>query len=108
MLGHRRRAEAALARAQGGVHHPLAHTDRSTLRVSLADKLHNARAILFDLRTIGDEVWARFNADPDEVLWYYAALAEAFASRDAGPMVPELQRTVRDIEALRRAPDPSG
>ncbi len=86
----------------------LEHTDRSTLRVSLADKLHNARAILFDLRTIGDEVWARFSADPDEVLWYYAALAEAFASRDAGPMVPELQRTVRDIEALRRAPDPSG
>ncbi len=96
----RERKEAYIAHVE--------HTDRSTLRVSLADKLHNARAILFDLRTIGDEVWARFSADPDEVLWNYAALAEAFASRDAGPMVPELQRTVRDIEALRRAPDPSG
>ena len=41
------------------------------LRVSLADKLHNARAILYDLRTIGDAVWARFTAaSPADQLWY--------------------------------------
>src|SRR5579872_2692551 len=30
-----------------------------TLRVSLADKLHNLRAILTDLREVGGEVWKR-------------------------------------------------
>ena len=30
------------------------------LRVSVADKLHNARSILSDLRRHGDEVWPRF------------------------------------------------
>jgi (p)ppGpp synthase/HD superfamily hydrolase len=44
----------------------LAHlrtADEDILRVSLADKVHNARTILRDLRKpdIGEKVWARFN-----------------------------------------------
>jgi (p)ppGpp synthase/HD superfamily hydrolase len=44
----------------------LAHlrtADEDILRVSLADKVHNARAILRDLRKpdIGEEIWARFS-----------------------------------------------
>lgn len=86
----------------------LADADCPTLRVSLADKLHNARAMLFDLRTTVDDVWSRFNADPEAVVWYYRALAKAFADREAGRMVPELERTVNEIEALRRAAHPPG
>jgi hypothetical protein len=77
----------------------LADADRATLRVSLADKLHNARAILFDLHVVGDELWTRFAAGRDEVIWYYGALADAFAARDAGPMAAELRRTVNAIAA---------
>jgi ADP-ribosylglycohydrolase len=75
----------------------LADADEATLRVSLADKLHNARAILFDLRSAGGEVWTRFNTGPEEVLCYYRALADAFEARDAGPMSGELRRTVDAI-----------
>jgi hypothetical protein len=78
----------------------LAHADRATLRVSLADKLHNAGAILFDLQVVGDELWSRFAAGRDEVLWYYGALADAFEARDAGPMAAELRRTVDAIGAV--------
>ena len=35
----------------------------SSLRVSAADKVHNAYAILRDLRNVGDKVWERFNAE---------------------------------------------
>src|SRR5664280_2234994 len=56
----------------------LAHEPRSVLLVSAADKLHNARAIVADLRTSGDTVWKRFNATKQDVLWYYGALVEAF------------------------------
>src|SRR5690606_28697568 len=38
-------------------------------RVSCADKLHNARAILRDYRTEGEALWSRFNAGRDEVMW---------------------------------------
>jgi len=68
------------------------------LRVSLADKLHNARAILFDLRA-GEDVFARFNAGRDDVLWYYDALARAFAERKPGPLADELRRTVDALSA---------
>jgi hypothetical protein len=66
------------------------------LRVSLADKLHNARAILADQRA-GHDVFARFNAPRDEQAWYYRALAGVFAERTAGPMAAELGRVVDEL-----------
>jgi (p)ppGpp synthase/HD superfamily hydrolase len=68
------------------------------LRVSLADKVHNARAILFDLRA-GHDVYSRFSAPREEQLWYYGALAAAFAELTDSPLVPELQRVVDELRA---------
>jgi (p)ppGpp synthase/HD superfamily hydrolase len=68
------------------------------LRVSLADKLHNARAILADLRA-GHDVFARFNAPRRDQAWYYDALATAFARRAPGPMADELRRVVDEVFA---------
>lgn len=68
------------------------------LRVSSADKVHNAYAILRDLRTHGDSVWQRFNGAPDDVLWYYKALVHAFRESGGGPLVDELDRIVKGIE----------
>jgi (p)ppGpp synthase/HD superfamily hydrolase len=48
----------------------MADKEPDELRVSLADKLHNARAILHDLRTGREDVWARSNAGPDDARWY--------------------------------------
>ena len=78
----------------------VAGKQRDQVRVSLADKLHNARAILTDLRCVGDELWSRFSADRDSVVWYYRALATEFTKLDAGPMADELERVVKDIEEL--------
>ena len=73
----------------------------SALLVSCADKLHNARAVVSDLRLIGDRLWSRFNASKDESLWYYRALAEVFRRRAAPEMlVGELERTVQDMIRL--------
>jgi hypothetical protein len=69
-----------------------------TIRVSLADKLHNARAIRFDLRA-GRDVFARFNAGRDDQHWYYDALATMFAELTDSPMAAELRRVVDDILA---------
>jgi (p)ppGpp synthase/HD superfamily hydrolase len=82
----------------------LAHLETAppeVLRVSLADKLHNARAILYDLRAVGDLLWARFTAaSAADQLWYYRSLAEIFSRRKPGPLADELQRVVAEIEAL--------
>src|SRR4051794_4139129 len=79
----------------------------SSLRVCLADKLHNARSILLDYRTEGDELWARFGQGQGiATRIYYRELAAAFA-RERGrvgaaaePYVDELRRTVDAITAL--------
>jgi (p)ppGpp synthase/HD superfamily hydrolase len=70
----------------------------SSLRVSAADKVHNAYAILRDLRNTGDEVWARFNAPADDVLSYYESLVRAFRQSGGGKLVDELERIVRGIQ----------
>ena len=70
------------------------------LLVSAADKLHNARSILSDLREHGDEVWARFNRGAPEQLWYYGSLRDVFLRRLPGRLSDELDRTVRAIGDL--------
>lgn len=70
----------------------------SSLRVSAADKVHNAYAILRDLRNIGEEVWDRFNAAPDDVMSYYEALVRAYREAGGGHLVDELDRIVRGIQ----------
>lgn len=70
----------------------------SSLRVAAADKVHNAYAILRDLRNVGDKVWDRFNAPADDVVAYYESLVRAFREAGGGKLVDELDRIVRGIQ----------
>ena len=70
----------------------------SSLRVAAADKVHNAYAILRDLRNVGDDVWERFNASADDILAYYQSLVRAYREAGGGRLVDELDRIVRAIE----------
>ena len=73
---------------------------QSVRLVSLADKLHNARALLADYRQHGDAVFLRFSADKDDVLWYYTALADVFRFVDPGHPAEELGRVVKELVQL--------
>ena len=68
-----------------------------SLRVSAADKVHNAYAILRDLRNTGEGVWDRFSATPDDVMAYYEGLVRAYREAGGGRLVDELDRIVRGI-----------
>ena len=70
------------------------------LRVSAADKLHNARAILAEYREMGEALWPRFNEGREGQLWYYRSLVEAFRARRPGRLTDELARTVDELEKL--------
>jgi (p)ppGpp synthase/HD superfamily hydrolase len=78
----------------------------AVLRVSLADKLHNARCILADYRQIGDKLWSRFSGGKEGTLSYYHRVVEVFESvgRRAppyvSPMLDELKRVVGDLDGL--------
>ncbi|MCV7281768.1 HD domain-containing protein [Mycolicibacterium flavescens] len=67
----------------------------SAIRVSMADKLDNARAILRDYRRYGDPVWQRFSTDdPHEHLWHYRSLLEVYRRRSDSWIVDELARVI--------------
>ena len=73
-------------------------------RVSLADKLHNARSILTDLLRSGDGVWERFNGGKEGTLWYYHNLLQVFRSRSQSPLVAELGFVLQRIDTLLANP----
>jgi GTP pyrophosphokinase len=82
----------------------VAHERPDELRVSLADKLHNARSLVFDHREVGDALWSRFSTGrAEDVRWYYRALLDAFTARadDLGPggrrVLEEFRRTVAEL-----------
>lgn len=69
-------------------------------RVSLADKLHNARTIVDDLRENGEQVWGRFNGGKTGTLWYYRTLLQIFQSEGDSPLVLDLTRVVAEMQTL--------
>lgn len=78
----------------------LAKESESVLRVSLADKLHNARTILVDLAADepGASVWSRFNAPKADQEWYYRELLKVFERQlPRSRNLPEFRRVVGDL-----------
>lgn len=80
---------------------------RSIVLVSLADKVHNARAIYRDLKREGPAIWSQFNGGKNGTLWYYNQLLEIFSAyrEDYPALVLELSRLVNDIHNLARTPE---
>ena len=72
--------EAWLPRKERYIAH-LRQCSDDVLLVSGSDKLHNARAIVEDLLTIGHAVFDRFTATPDQTIWYYVSLSKIFTER---------------------------
>jgi (p)ppGpp synthase/HD superfamily hydrolase len=85
----RPRKEAYLAKLPG--------KPTGSLLVSLADKTHNAEAILFDYRVLGDRLWDRFNGGRAGTRWYYGALADIFAKAMPGRLADRLTRATAEF-----------
>ena len=79
------------------------HATDDVRLVSCADKLHNARAIVADLRAVGLDVFERFKGGREGTLWYYSELAAVFSERAPGALGAELSRAVADMRDLATA-----
>ncbi len=70
-----------------------------SLLVSLADKTHNAEAVLFDYLELRDALWSRFNGGAAGTRWYYAELVQVFTSAMPGPLAKRLSHAVAGFAA---------
>lgn len=88
----RARKEAYLAR--------LPQASEGAKLIALCDKLHNVTALVRDLGRGGKAVWSRFNASPEETLWYYRRVVEILGTGRDGSLEREL---AAKVEALKMA-----
>jgi (p)ppGpp synthase/HD superfamily hydrolase len=81
----------------------LAHVDEGIILVSIADKIHNARSILRDMRACGDDVYCRFTAGKPGTQWYYQRLLHHYQQSGLAPgnLLEEYEAIVKEF-----APDP--
>jgi (p)ppGpp synthase/HD superfamily hydrolase len=75
-------------------------TPEEILLIALADKTHNARSILRDLRKkcVGNAIWERFGKPKSETMWYYQSLVAAFQDRLPGQLADELGEIVEALD----------
>lgn len=69
-------------------------------RVSLADKLHNARNLLLLLQQEGHTIWERFNGGKEGTLWYFTRLNEIFKATGKDSLTDEYDHVVARIMEL--------
>ena len=76
-------------------------TDDGVLRVSLADKVHNARSLVRDYRREGNTLWERFKEKTaGDQLWYYGGLLEFFERHWPSSLTEDLRRAVDELATL--------
>jgi len=70
--------------------------------VALADKLDNVRTLLRGIRIHGDGLWKESGKGPDDVRWYYGAIASKLTELRPGPLAEELDAAVAELDRLTR------
>jgi GTP pyrophosphokinase len=81
----------------------VAQLDQSSsgaLRVSLADKLDNVRSVLRGYLIQGEGLWSHSRKGPEDVRWYYDALAARFSELCPGALADELSRSVTELDSV--------
>lgn len=91
----RERKEAHLARCESA--------GPGVLRVLLADKIHNARSLLMELRRNGPAAFEMFHGGKEGTLWYYRRLVDLFRRRTPGLWAEELASVVEQIESTSQS-----
>lgn len=78
----------------------LRHASSSVRRVSLADKLHNARSLLAAWQQQGDCIWDQFNSASAERLWFYRELSQIYREHGSCWLSCEFDRVVDLLSEL--------
>ena len=71
--------------------------------VTAADKLHNLRALIRDVRRDGPETLQRFK-EPARIIWYYGEMYEAINGLVPTEVACELQADVAELTSLLQLP----
>ena len=89
-------------RARKQAHIDTLRTGRpESIRVKLADKLHNAHDLLRSLNEHGEKIWNDFKGGKDGTLWYFREMHAVFSERRSGFLLDEFGRLIELIETYK-------
>lgn len=74
------------------------------VRLKLADKVHNARSVVNDLRRNGPACLEKFKGGPEGTLWLYRDALRVLSARTASPLVDDLRVAVQQMHELSGVP----
>jgi (p)ppGpp synthase/HD superfamily hydrolase len=75
--------------------------DEAVLRVTAADKLHNCRDLVADVRAEGPAALERFNGGVQGTCWYYGRMTQLLEARlPASRLTGDLAREARTLHGL--------
>jgi (p)ppGpp synthase/HD superfamily hydrolase len=77
--------------------HNLRYASPSVRRVSLADKLHNARSLLADYRQYGSSIWSQFKAGQEGTLWFYRQLQQMYSETGSDFLTDEFSQVIQEL-----------
>lgn len=93
-------AETWLIRKMETIKH-LRKADTDVKTIALGDKLSNIRAMTWDYKSVGEELWQKFNEkDPVKQGIYYGQLANAFGKDEILCKTPEYREYIELCEGL--------
>lgn len=78
----------------------LKSTDKDSLLVCGADKIHNTAAYINDYKKNGPDTWNRFNAPPQNKISFYSKIAEILKSRLNNDMGIRLEKELETLKSL--------
>lgn len=76
------------------------HACEEVRRVTLADKLHNARSILSDWYRYGDTIWQRFKGGKQGLIWYFSSIIAVQKEIGSSFLAQELEQVVKQLSAI--------
>jgi (p)ppGpp synthase/HD superfamily hydrolase len=79
----------------------LAGASPAVCRVTLADKLHNARSLLADYQTLGEALWGRFGGGREGTIWYYQQMVACLQPQVSGVLMQSLSQAVQQLQLIR-------
>jgi (p)ppGpp synthase/HD superfamily hydrolase len=86
----------------------LAEVGERSLLVAACDKRHNLHSLVWDVRTQGHGYLDRFNAAPDQQVWYFTEILRALRGKIPRRLMGELEALLAELEALVKNPPQKG
>lgn len=71
-----------------------------TKAVSIADKIHNLESIIETHKTMGSDIWSKFNRGKEQKMWFENAMLKAFQESWDHPMIAEYEKLIKQAEKL--------